>query len=226
MSYLRRVMTGWGIGMPDTGVAVEVVVSLQARGFEDDPGAGHLATGVLGDPSVVLAPSPTDALLAAAGSFEALVIPLPLEANLQIERIDAWCMEVLRVEGSAALAAAAVIKLARPSRHPTAMAPFQGGKLAAALEGNGGDLWAALEGLGIVREGLRDGPGPEVFGPLPEIERAQRRPHVREHLLRAHGDVGFNICRWFCICDPGPSGPSEAGSPLRRFRRPRRTQGA
>jgi hypothetical protein len=211
--------------MPDTGVAVEVVVSLQARGFEDDPGAGHLAAGVLGDPGVVLVPSPTDALLAAAGAFEALVIPLPLEANLQIERIDAWCMEVMLVDGAAGLAAA-VIKLARPSRHPSAMAPFQGPKLAAALDGNGGDLWAALEGLGIVREGLRDGPGADVFGRLPEIERAQRRPHVREHVLRAHGDIGFNICRWFCICDPGPPGPSETGSPVRRFLRPRRARDA
>jgi hypothetical protein len=201
--------------MPDTGMAVEVVVSLQARGFEQDPKAGHLAVGVLGDPGVVLVPSPTEALIAAAGEFEALLIPLPLHAQHRVERIDVWCMEVLRPESAPDLPSAVVAKLAWPSRYPSMMAPFNGGELAAALDANGGDLWAALEGLGVVREGLRDGPGDDVFQLLPEVEREQHRPHIRDHLIAAPAEIGFSICRWFCICQPGEPGES-GGRPRAR----------
>jgi hypothetical protein len=38
------------------GSTVRLVVSVQALGFEDKPREGHLATGLLAEPGVVLAP--------------------------------------------------------------------------------------------------------------------------------------------------------------------------
>jgi hypothetical protein len=181
----------------------QVLVSVQALGFDADPRAGHLAAAVLGDNDLALVPDPPPQLLDPDQEFEVLTIPVPLNPRLSIERIDVRCSNVLRMATNPDRPVAAVFKLGRASQYQATIAPFNAGTLGDELEANGGDLWAALEQLRIAPTGLRDGPPVDVLDGLPAIERLQRRVVTRVHDHVAAKDIAFSLCQIFCICQPG-----------------------
>ncbi len=177
-----------------------LLVSIQERGFENDPLAGHRATGLLGDSHVVLIPNPPRVLFDPEREYQAVVIPTPLRTDRMIERLNGWCLKGASAGGGAI---AALFTLATPSRYGSMLTGFRADELGRAVERNGGDLWSALESLAIIPPGVREGPGEELLRALPEIERAQRRYRIREHHLNMPGDVASWLCAVFCVCDPG-----------------------
>src|ERR1041384_7371671 len=124
----------------------EVLVSVQARGFETDPRAGHLAAAVLGDSGTVLVPRPPGPLLDPDQELQVLTIPVPLNQARPIERLTAYCKQVMTA-GPDATPLLVVLKLRRHSRYPATISSFVGPALAAALDDARGDLWAAMEAV-------------------------------------------------------------------------------
>jgi hypothetical protein len=96
-------------------------ISLQARGNEDTPWAGHLATGLLVDNDMVMVPAPPGSILDPGIEFEALVIPEPLDVGNSIERLRPARVDVLRLRTAMDSPLIAFVKLAQPSRHPPMM---------------------------------------------------------------------------------------------------------
>jgi hypothetical protein len=183
--------------MPDFD---QLLVSVQAAGFEADPRAGHLAVAVLGDNDLVLVPDPPPQLFDPDQEYEVLTIPVPLNPRLAIERLEVRCQTVHRVASRPDRPVVALLKLARPSQYPTTMASFSAGTLGDQLEASDGDLWTAMEELRIVPAGLRDGPPPEVFDGLPAMERLQRRVVLRVQDHATAKDLGFSLCQTFGSC--------------------------
>ena len=185
--------------MPDPTALTEVLVSVQDAG----PDHRHLAAAVLGDRDLVLVPAPPPALLDPDREFDVVTIPQPLSVAFPVERLRALCVNVLWAGGDRERPVAAMLKLHQASGYARTLGPFHGAELAAELDRGRGDLWSALERLGSVRAGLRDGPPADVLAALPDIERAQRRATYRDHDHPSPADVGWSICRWLCICQPG-----------------------
>ncbi len=179
-----------------------LLVSIQERGFENDPVAGHRAIGLLGDPHTVLIPHPPEELFDPRREFQAVMIPVPLHAEGIIERHNGWCLKAARI-GSGGGAIAALLTLALPSRYRTMLTGFRADELGRVVEENGGDLWSALESLAIIPPEVREGPREELLRALPDIERLQRQYRIREHHLRAPGEVASWLCAVFCVCDSG-----------------------
>jgi hypothetical protein len=184
--------------VPDRTPLSEVLVSLQAAG----PEPNHIAAGLLGDRDMVLVPAPPLTLLDPTREFDVVTIPVPLDSGYPVERLRATCAQVMWVAGDRTRPIGVMLKLRLPSQYSNTMAPFNGALLAAQLDANGGDLWSALEALGTVREGLREGPPPDILAALPEAERSQREVTYRDHDHATPADIGFSLCRWLCICQP------------------------
>jgi hypothetical protein len=155
---------------------------------------------VLGDSTTVIVPSPPAALLEPERELQVVTIPVPLDRGLAVERLDAWCRNVMTADGDRPVAV--TMSLARPSRYPGTIGTFNAAELAAAVEASRGDLWAGMESLGLVRPGLADGPPMDVLEALPGLEREQRRPVVRTHRHPDAGDVVWSLCKLLCICQP------------------------
>ncbi|GAB2961964.1 hypothetical protein [Saccharothrix stipae] len=154
---------------------VRLVVSVQARGFEEKPGEGHLATGLLTEPACVLVPLSTDGIAEATEGIDLLVLPLPLGEGGRVERLVAEHVLIGTLPGGKGRRFA-LIRTANDSRHEPNVGEFTECQLEEALKQHEGDLWAALESLGAVPAGSRDAVTPELLRQVPEVEAEQRRP--------------------------------------------------
>ncbi|MFI9007780.1 hypothetical protein ACIGNX_11185 [Actinosynnema sp. NPDC053489] len=154
---------------------VRLVVSVQARGFEEKPWEGHLATGLLTGPAEVLVPAAGDNLAEAVDGIDLLVLPLPLGPGGRVERLVAERVAFCAPSWGDGRRFA-VLRAANDSRHEPTVGRFTECELAEALRRHEGDLWAALESLGAIEPGSRDAVTPELLRQVPEVEAAQRRP--------------------------------------------------
>ncbi|MCE6997212.1 hypothetical protein LZG04_20745 [Saccharothrix sp. S26] len=159
--------------------SVRLVVSVQEHGFEEKPWEGHLATGLLTKPGVVLVPAATDGVAEATEGIDLLVLPLPLDEGRRVERLVARRVTFFRLPGRRG-DRFALIRMANDSRHEPNVGEFTEAQLDEALERHEGDLWAALEDLGVIEPGSRDAVTPELLRQVPEVEAAQRRPEFEQ----------------------------------------------
>jgi hypothetical protein len=158
---------------------VRLVVSVQGHGFEEKPREGHLATGLLAEPGVVLVPAATDGIAEATEGIDLLVLPLPLGEGGRVERLVAERVTFCLLPGGQGRRFA-TIRMANDSRHEPNVGEFTETQLEEALKEHDADLWAALESLGVIEPGSRDAVTPELLGRVPEVEAAQRRPEFEE----------------------------------------------
>ncbi|PSL51759.1 hypothetical protein B0I31_11872 [Saccharothrix carnea] len=158
---------------------VRLAVSVQAHGFAEKPWEGHLATGLLTEPGVVLVPASTDGIAEATEGIDLLVLPLPLGAGGRIERLVAERVTFCLVPGGEG-ARFALIRMANDSRHRPNVGEFTESELEEALKRHPGDLWAALAYLGAIEPGARDAVTPDLLRQVPAIEAAQREPEFEE----------------------------------------------
>ena len=161
-----------------SGSTARIVVSVQEHGFEEKPWDGHLATGLLAEPGVVLVPAASDGIAEATEGIDLLVLPLPLGEGGRVERLVAERVTFCPLPGKGRRFA--VIRMANDSRHRPDVGEFTESRLEEALDRHDGDLWAALEHLGAVQPGARDAITPELLRRVPEVEAAQRRPEFEE----------------------------------------------
>jgi hypothetical protein len=158
-----------------SGATVRLVVSVQARGFEEKPWEGHLATGLLTKPGVVLVPVAAEGIAEATDGIDLLVLPLPLGVAGRVERLIAERVTFCLLPGGKGKRFA-LIRMANDSRHEPNVGEFTEEQLEEALRRHEGDLWAALESLGVIEPGARDAITPELLRQVPEVEAEQRRP--------------------------------------------------
>lgn len=196
------------------------VVSLQAHGASD-PGDGHLATGLLVHPSMVLVPAPPEALLDRTGRFEVLIFPArPAADDPLIERIPPLGITVpFSADGQPPLGT--TIRLARPSRNALSIRREPGSPKvnARALElklAEGHDLWTALSSLRAISPAMRRAPSKALWSKLvaaegdPLTRRAGHpdaqagRPGKPRPATPSMQAFGFNACLlfpWWCSDD-------------------------
>lgn len=197
--------------MSQPHTVVPPVVSLQVRGAQD-PDRGHLATGLLVDPSLVFVPSPPEELLDLSGPFEVLIFPAsPVAGDPLIERIPPAGLTVPYAHAHQRPPLGATIRLSRPSRNPLSIHPKRERPVVSGREleqklADGHDLWTALAELRAINPALRRAPSNEVWRKLREAEHA---PEGRQ-TVGAHGRgrsrqdpvrAGFNACwlvPWWC----------------------------
>lgn len=179
-------------------MSTTVFVSVQATGTENAPWDGHRAVGVLATEEVVFVPDSPPELADARQWFEVLVIPTTVDGG-PVERIAVAGVEALRRTGDGRVTSVA-LQLARWSRYPATVSPFNGCALRAAVRDNGGDVWAGLVSVGAVRPELREIPD-AVLRAVPDLELAQRLGRTRLHDYQDAG-VGFwdpcTIIKWPC----------------------------
>ncbi|MFJ6673941.1 hypothetical protein ACIQMJ_22765 [Actinosynnema sp. NPDC091369] len=180
---------------------VRLVVSVQGHGFEEKPWEGHLATGLLTEPGVVLVPVATDGIAEATDGIDLLVLPLPLGEGGRVERLVAERVTFCLLPGGKGHRFA-LIRMANDSRHEPNVGEFTECRLEEALEEHDGDLWAALESLGVIEPGSRDAITPELLRRVPEVEAAQRRPEFEEP---EDGLVPGDPCDLLPTCRNGPA---------------------
>ena len=162
-----------------SGSNVRLVVSVQAHGYDEKPWEGHLATGLLAEPGVVLVPSVTDGIGEAIEGIDLLVLPLPLGEGGRVERLVAERVTFCPLPGGRG-SRFALIRMANDSRHRPNVGQVTEHQLEEALEQHDGDLWASLESLGAIEPGSRDAVTPELLRRVPEVEAAQRRPEFED----------------------------------------------
>lgn len=162
-----------------SSATVRLVVSVQARGFEEKPWEGHLATGLLNKPGVVLVPLATEGIAEAVDGIDLVVLPLPLGEGGRVERLVAERVTFCLLPGGKGKRFA-LIRMANDSRHKPNVGDFTEEQLEEALKRHEGDLWAALDSLGVIEPGSRDAVTPELLRRVPEVEAAQRRPEFEE----------------------------------------------
>jgi hypothetical protein len=184
--------------VPEVGTSTNLAVSIQARGNDDAPWEGHLATGVLTARDQVLVPGHVEEIHDPQREFEVLIFTSPPSRESPVDRIVPTHVDTYHVGGRSV---GTVIKLGRPSSHLPMVPDVDGCTFGRAMEASGGDLRRTLETLGLIGPGALDRPDDEVFSALPRLEWQQRRPWQRDIVL--DGRPGSWWCPTFLIsCHP------------------------
>ncbi|GAA1296811.1 hypothetical protein [Saccharothrix xinjiangensis] len=184
-----------------SGSDVRLVVSVQARGFEDVPWEGHLVTGFLIAPDEVVVPAGAEVLTKAADGIDLLVLPLApdsdhLDPARRLERLAGVRVRLVPTGkgDKAGNVTAANASRYRPDRREVTRDEFN-----RALAAHDHDVWAALEDLGVVETGLRDAVTDELLRAVPAAEDAWRRP-VFEDLEDGFPGKDPMICEHVGVC--------------------------
>lgn len=182
----------------DGRIECQPVVSIQ-QDVEGDAVARHLCWGVLVDDDVVVVPGPLGWLRDTSVVLEVLLASARRSGPGVVERIRLRHAEISGLR-SVADDAAAILRLASPSRHRPFPSRCDRDELAARLTENP-NVWTALEDVGAVPKGVPDLPVSAVLGPVARWERQRREQLVRDGLVAKPVDVASSwCCAAFPIC--------------------------
>jgi len=177
----------------------DLLVSLQDRARGIDAPSGHVALGVLVEPSRVVFQVPPDFALAPDAQLEVLLAPTGVsEAATVVERIKPQRLWISSLAPSERPQAATAL-LSQPSDYGTGPSTIDEDTLVAALE-RAGDIWTALVGLGIVAGPLLDLDPSDALRRIARIEEVQRRVLVSNAVGKDPRVIGN--CIFSSSCHP------------------------
>ncbi|RJQ82580.1 hypothetical protein D5S17_02055 [Pseudonocardiaceae bacterium YIM PH 21723] len=181
----------------------ELVVSIQRTGHETEPWSGHIATGVLVRPGMVLVQSPVQRVLdlVAGEDIEVLITAGTPSTDRPVERIAAKQLSEFHWNGNQVGGLA--VMLERDSSYPPRAVKLEAGVLFAAVRSAKGDVWGGAQSLGLISARQSETPSVELFRAIAKVEKDQPRlsTAILQQRPKPKSEVTpLSICEWVPWC--------------------------